>query len=233
MTKRILLALLCFVFSQQVQTAPFFCLSGQELSISELVRRAGISASFKVDFDIVDFEAVNVKMTSLDSISYVHLFESSTLQNLKNLSFLKDSLHVELTVRYIASSAWQISNDFAQATSDSEIHFVFRSRPQLIYGDAAIKVPAETDTFFISRTIHYRPGSHHPSNILVERIYGPSSDSTIIRVNTHPEYTAQILEVANKCTKEDFTRYVPKIKHYFIRITLLREIPDCGKWQAF
>ncbi|MCX6152139.1 MAG: hypothetical protein NTX22_16555 [Ignavibacteriales bacterium] len=227
MKKFTLTIVLIFSLFRMINASTFFCFPNTSFTIPEIARRAGVSASFKVIFDVINFEATNIKISSLDSLSYIGLYEKANIENLKNLIYLKDTLNAELIFRYIITPVCKINRDYAEAVSDNEIHFVNREAQVRKSG------PHETnckkfDTLFIKTVIRYRPGSSHPSNILVERIFEDGKDSSIIHVNSHPEYESEILKISNQYSKEYFTNRDSKIKYYFIRFLLLREIPECN-----
>ena len=67
------------------------------------------------------------------------------------------------------------------------------------------------------------------SNILVERIFNSGFDTSIIRVNNHPECTIAILQAAKTYTKDYLAKFAKNIKYYYLRFKILREIPECNK----
>lgn len=138
--------------------------------IPAIALRADQPGSFKVNFDVKNFEAFNFKISSLDSVEYIQLYEESIVKNIKSLIFLKDTLGAELIIRYLITPVWKISQDYAEAVSDNEIHFVFSA--QVIREiNNAYKYAKEIDTLFIESSVHYIKGmSSESSNILVERI---------------------------------------------------------------
>ena len=213
---------------------PFFCFSNTNFTVSPIARRAGEPGFFKVNFDVINFKAVNIKISALDSTSNIQLFQKSINENLEKLIFLKDTLNAKLILKFIITPVWKINHDYAEAVSDDEIHFVFRGAQVEKTIDYVIKYPQEIDTLFIDSKINYIPGtSSKPSNILVERIFKNDQDTSIIRINNHPEYNYEILKVSQMYTKNYFTRLVPKIKFYFIRFKIIREIPECNKEYIF
>ena len=214
---------------------PFFCFPNTNFTVSSLAHRAGISGSFKVIFDVINFKVANIKINSLDSTSSIQLFQKSIEENLEKLIFLKDTLNAKLILKFIITPVWKINHDYAESVSDDEIHFVFRgAQIDQIIDYLPVKYPAEIDTLFVDSFVKYIPGtSSKPSDILVERIFKNDKDTSIIRINNHPKYTSEILKVSQLYTKEYFTSLVPKIKFYFIRFKIIRGIPECKKKYTF
>ncbi|MDP2365806.1 MAG: hypothetical protein Q8M94_18805 [Ignavibacteria bacterium] len=221
-----------FIFSlHQISFAdPFFCFPNTTFNIPYVALRAGLSCSFRVNFDVINFEASNFKINSIDSVSYIDLYEKSIIQNIKSLLFLKDTLNAALIINYIITPVWKINQDYAEAISDDEINFVFRGAQVRREIDVSIMYPQEIDTLFIDGYVMYKSGmSSDSSNILVERIFNNGLDTSIIRVNNHPECTIAILQTAKTYTKDYFTRLVPKVKYYYLRFKILREVPECNQ----
>lgn len=232
--KNIFLTLI-FLFSlYKINPAePFFCFPKINFNIPAIALRAGQPGSFKVKFDVKNFEAFNFKISSLDSVEYIQLYEESIIKNIKSLNFLKDTLGAELIIRYLITPVWKISQDYAEAVSDNEIHFVFKGA-QVINTMHLYNYLKENDTLFIGSSISYISGmSSEPSNILVERIFDSDQDSSIVHINNHPESTSDILTISKMYNKNDFTRLAPEVKYYFIRFWILREIPECNKKYLF
>lgn len=229
--KNIFLTLIFLLSLNKINFAePFFCFPKTNFIMPAIALRAAQPGSFTVKFDVKNFEAFNFKISSLDSVEYIKLYEESIIKNIKSLNFLKDTLGAELIIRYLITPVWKISQDYAEAVSDNEIHFVFRGAQVIREIHNVYKYPKEIDTLFIESSISYISGmSSEPSNILVERIFDTDQDSSIIHINNHPGSTSDILRVSKLYNKDDFTRLVPEVKYYFIRFKILREIPECNK----
>ncbi len=212
---------------------PFFCFPKINFIIPAIALRAEQPGSFKVNFDVKNFEAFNFKISSLDSVEYIQLYEESIIKNIKSLNFLKDTVDAELIIRYKITPVWKISQDYAEVVSDNEIHFVFRGA-QVINTMHLNYYTKESDTLFIGSSVSYISGmSSEPSTILVERIFDNDQDSSIVHINNHPESISDILRVSKMYNKSDFTRLAPEVKYYFIRFKILREIPECNKKYLF
>lgn len=234
--KNIFLTLIFLLSLNKINFAePFFCFPKTNFIIPAIALRAAQPGSFTVKFDVKNFEAFNFKISSLDSVEYIKLYEESIIKNIKSLNFLKDTLGAELIIRYLITPVWKISQDYAEAVSDNEIHFVFRGAQVINTMHLQSNYPNEkNDTLFIESSVSYISGmSSEPSNILVERIFDNDKDSSIVRINNHPESISDILRVSKMYNKNDFTRLASEVKYYFIRFKILREIPECNKKYLF
>ena len=114
-----------------VLTKISFC---QEMSISsahfvipDLAKRADVSGSVRAKFDVIGGEAKNIQIFPEDSLSKKYpLFNSVTIHNINQITFLTDKLNCTLLVNYIVHPAGTLSNDYGELISDSILNLVYR-----------------------------------------------------------------------------------------------------------
>ena len=229
------ITLLAFLGWQQL-VGQVLCLAGKQFVFPELALRAGVSSSFQVRLDVVGLSPQNIQIRILDSSSSkildlsktLDLFRPSIEENLKRLTFLTDTIGLELKLRYSAAKLRQVNTSFAECVSDNEVRFVAQ-RP-VVYTDidgGFIPNPG-IDTLYIDGTVPYKSGKIRPSDILVQRTFGENRDSTIIIRNNYPELAEEILAIAASYKKVYFTNLAPNGSRFFIRFRVRREIPECG-----
>lgn len=210
----------------------FICLAGFQAHAPDFVVRAGISASFQVDFRVVDFRAEDIHVLGADSLSrtLLELFNVSTIDNIQRITFLKDTSRAHLTVSYSVLDPRLVSHSYVEAVSDDEIRIVFRRSGLSTYDPT---VATSDDSVWIRGTIDFKPGSQHPSDILVRLYVGASGDSVAILRNSHPDRTNDILAAARRIQKADFPSRLPEWTGYFVRFRVARDLRDCDFYEQY
>jgi hypothetical protein len=227
--KTVILVLTLFICNINLLFSQEICLSSAHLSMHPLAARAGISASVIARFDVIGREGKNIKIFPADSLSkkYFFLFDSITVNNIQQITFLNDKMNCNLLVNYIIHTTKTLSNNYSELISDSVLNIVFRGKGALIskledYG------PSDSDSLTFTCYVPYTTGMKEKSNILVQRIFNKDNDSTIILRNNYPEYESLIYKDSKDYTKGSFVGFSKKAKYYFIRFFILRRIEDCG-----
>lgn len=226
-----------FIFSLVLCTTSFpqvICLSGKSFKVNELSLRASIEASVSVTFDVKDFKPRNVriKMLTLEVKSLEKEYINDTQYNLSQFTFLKDTLNFNLKINYTILSSRVISNSYAELVKEDEVNLVFKNHGIEKYNEAHIAI-VDSDTMTFENYIPYDSGRSDKADILVERVFSPSGDSTIIIRNNFPELTEKILAMSKEYSKEDFILHRPSSKWYFIRFYHIRRITECDYHEEF
>ena len=229
-SQSIVVLLILIFFTQSYPQV--ICLTDHEFTCPEISRRAGVSASFGVRFDIKGFQPENLEITGLDSLSseLVDMYKSDLTGNLKNLVYLRDTIGFSIKVRFIIESSQRISHAYAGFISDNELDFHFPLRRNLIADEGfTIPVPDPTlDSVFINIRIEYKSGKAPPADILVQRLFEDGTDRSVIIRNNYPNLEKEIYSTAQRYTKESFLHYGPRSKYFFIRYHVTRHVRECG-----
>ncbi len=222
--------LLAFILSASTNSfGQRICVAVYEFVIPEIAVRAGLNASVLAAFDVQGREAVNIKVCPADSIAktYFSLFDSCTIKNIKNLTFLSDKNNCRLRVNYISRTSLELSNNFAEMESDSVLNLVYKSTIMIGYKGGPVK-PSESDTIIFVNYLPFKTGMSVKSDILAQRIFEGDRDSTIILNNNYPEFEELIIEKSREYSEDLFLNWSPSAKYFFIRFYILRRIDECG-----
>ena len=213
--------------------AQLICVPDSQFTYPELARRAGISASFKVTFDIIGRSADNIHIESRDGREdAIDFFAPSIRSNLRKLFFRRDSTCVSLSIFYRISEPGRLSTLHAETTSDSEFCVIAPGSMGVVrIVDYTRTVDPNSDSTTIStdlcNSLPFKGGVPGKSDILVKRVFAGGSDSTIILRNNCVGYEAEILSAASKYTLEDFLQFAPKATYFFIRFRILHYSREC------
>lgn len=204
------------------------CLSSVKFTLPVVAFGCRLEASLKVNFDVIEHEIKNIRVSPADSISeeYIFLFDSCTISNMRQITFLSDKSNCNLLVNYRFRSGRELSNNFVELESDSVLNCVFILRDMGIYDPIDVKIE-QSDSLTFRDYLSVTTMTTRKSYILVQRIFEGDKDSTIILRNNYPELRDSIYESAKKYTKESFTRYSKNSKFYFIQFLVICHIDDC------
>jgi len=233
--KSIVLIVLTILMADSAIGADVICINKKEYEIPEIARRAQISASFRIHYDIVNYEPQAIRIEPDDSISasFLELFATANHKNISNITYLKDSLNYELVLKYIVRSASALNRDYAEVDSDKVLRLVFARPGTFTYDERIVGFAPDADSVYFDNFITYSGGNHYVSNIFVERVFNAQSDTTHILSNNYPELKEVILIESAKYSKADFMSLIVgrkphKGQRYFIRFYLRRFLQDCG-----
>ena len=130
MAKHLIITILLLI-PRQFAVGQVFCLSEKQFTFPEIALRAGMSSTFQVRFDVVEFSPRNIEVSAFDTISQsrINLFQESIAQNLRKFTYLSDTAGLELILKYVSLDPLWSTTDFTERVSDIEVRFVVR-RPQ-------------------------------------------------------------------------------------------------------
>ena len=186
MARNLSVALLIAAFSTYLN-AQAVCISDKQFTYPQIALRAGISPSFLVRFDIVEFSPHNVRISPLDSASrpYFELFKQSVIDNLNRLVYLKDSLDFRLRLKYIIRPFTLLNSSFAELVTDDEVHFVARAPIINRIVDGVLVANPKIDSVFIETIVSYKSGKAAHQIFL--------SSAFLIRAGIQLEFSATII----------------------------------------
>jgi hypothetical protein len=204
------------------------CIATSKFCINPIALRAGVEGSIIAKFDIIGREAKNIKISSANSLSnqFIHLLDSCSVNNIKEIAFLSDKRNCTLTINYIIQHK-PLNNSYGELEADTVLNLVFPQYLVMKYNEGVIRV-LDSDTLIITDYLPFKPGLAKKSDILVQRIFDNGIDSTIILRNNYPDYEQLIYERSKEFTPELFMGKTRRAKFCFIRFRILRILKSCG-----
>jgi len=225
-TGLILLLLLAMQVKSQTR---LICVPDSNFSYPNTPLRAGLTGSFWVYFDVVNRRPANIQIrTRYSSIGSSEHFESSIRDNLRMLFYRGDTAGVRINVRYELSPPGHLNRSYAELTCDTVLRIVAPDRLHpngLFCGPRVVDFFSDTSTLNLS--IPFKGAVPGHSDILVRRLFIGTADSIVIVHNNCPEYEAEILQAAAKCSKFDFLDNAPNATQFFIRFRILHYSLEC------
>ncbi len=227
--KRILYLTLVLLGAWLNSPAQWICVPDSQFAYPRIPQRADISASFRVTFDVIGRWPSNIRIGSLDHwLNMIPEFDSAIRHNLENLYFGRDSESVSVKMIFELRPPGTLSSVYAYLHSQDEIHIV---APQVQFeweGDPwPIAVDLMSDSITLKGFVPFHGGVPASSDILVERLFRGTTDSTLIIRNNCPTYVQAIREAASQFTREEFLRYHPTAKRYFVRFRIFHHSREC------
>ena len=207
-----------------------------KMNVPELARKIGFKkVSYKATFDIIDYNPQNINIICLDSTEiWFDDFKKSTLSNIKQLEFIKDTLSFSLIFNYNFSRS--ISADYIDFSKHDIVEMYFKSYycPIIELRKTPIEIDQTNKTVNLFSTIETNKILKYKSDNLVERIFSDSNDSVIIIKNNLPYFENDIKRIAQSYRKEYVDKKLAEIdcpfvpKHYFINFNIVTIPKQCG-----
>lgn len=166
-----------------------FVVCNNNIALPEIAYYAGYNDSLIATFDIINYKPVNIKIRCAKPSGCADgLYSKCTIENIKNLNFLEDSLGYSLFVRYHFSPNFY--PNYADYSRQDTLDFYIRQKVNPTIDPAFyITVDKKNKSVTCSEVIYSEKRIKFAEDILVERVFSGDSDTSIIIKNNCPYFS--------------------------------------------